>query len=203
MSVYKRGGSYYIDISLGGHRINRKIPGTTIEEAKKSQEIIKNQYCLSAITGQPFQFQKRKSVRSSRPLPRISEYQLECYVVKHCDEIEEGLKFLYQQKFIGTGNVDIFAKDKDGKQTIVELKAGSTDLHTVDTITGQLSRYLNSKKYYIQRIILVVPESQSVIEKFYAGLKHWIDLNIVQIITFDYLLYAKRFIFKPQHLSVH
>lgn len=52
----------------------------------------------------------------------ITEEELEKYIYRHLNLIEEGLKPIQRQLIIEEGRIDILAKDKDGKYVILELK---------------------------------------------------------------------------------
>lgn len=52
----------------------------------------------------------------------ISEEDLEDYVSKNLNLIEDGLVFLKRQVIVDGGRIDILAKDKNSKLTIIELK---------------------------------------------------------------------------------
>lgn len=52
----------------------------------------------------------------------ISEEDLENYLSKRLDKIEKGLKIIGTQVPVGAGEIDIFAKDKNGQYCVIELK---------------------------------------------------------------------------------
>lgn len=52
----------------------------------------------------------------------ITEEELEKYIYKHLNALEEGLKPIKRQLIIEEGRVDILAKDKKGEYVILELK---------------------------------------------------------------------------------
>lgn len=52
----------------------------------------------------------------------ITEDDLETYLVKHLDLIEEGLKYVDRQYTLREGRIDILAKDKNNDYVILELK---------------------------------------------------------------------------------
>ncbi|PLS19666.1 hypothetical protein CVD28_04415 [Bacillus sp. M6-12] len=52
----------------------------------------------------------------------ITENDLEKYLIKHLDLIEEGLRYVDRQYSIKDGRIDVLAKDKEGNFVILELK---------------------------------------------------------------------------------
>lgn len=52
----------------------------------------------------------------------ITENDLETYLIKHLDLIEEGLKYMDRQYSLREGRIDILAKDKNNEYVILELK---------------------------------------------------------------------------------
>lgn len=58
----------------------------------------------------------------SRDVASISEHDLEDFLIKNLDKIEEGLKFLKKQVSIQDGRIDILARDRSGNFVILELK---------------------------------------------------------------------------------
>lgn len=68
----------------------------------------------------------------------IQEQTLEDILAYNMGYIEEGMTLLHRQFSTEVGRIDLFARDKDGHYTIIELKKGKTD----DDVFGQLSRYM-------------------------------------------------------------
>ncbi|WCK56950.1 endonuclease NucS (plasmid) [Aneurinibacillus sp. Ricciae_BoGa-3] len=52
----------------------------------------------------------------------ITESELEKYLIKHLDVIEEGLTYVGRQYTIQNGRIDILARDKEKQYVIIELK---------------------------------------------------------------------------------
>lgn len=52
----------------------------------------------------------------------ISEDDLECYLIKHLDLIENGLVYIKNQYILDEGRIDILAKDINNNIVIIELK---------------------------------------------------------------------------------
>jgi len=68
-----------------------------------------------------------------------SEDEIKDYIEKHPTEIEEGLKIIRREYPTSTGPMDFLAKDKDGIDTIIEVKRRADD-----TTVTQLRRYMRS-----------------------------------------------------------
>lgn len=85
---------------------------------------------------------------------RISEAQLENFIFHHLDRLEEGLCPIQQQVPIGKGRVDIVARDRTGRDTLLELKVEK------DTDIVWQRMYYESeweKNHHKPRIILIMP----------------------------------------------
>lgn len=68
----------------------------------------------------------------------VEEKTVEDILERNIELVEPGMKLLERQKQTGVGRIDLFARDKNGVYTIIELKKGKTD----DRVFGQLSRYM-------------------------------------------------------------
>jgi RecB family endonuclease NucS len=68
----------------------------------------------------------------------VSEETVEDILARNMDLIEPGMTLIKRQLITEVGRIDLFARDKKGTFTIIELKKGKTD----DDVFGQLSRYL-------------------------------------------------------------
>jgi hypothetical protein len=69
------------------------------------------------------------------------EDEIKDYMEKHLDEIEKGLQVVRREQPTSEGPMDFLAKDKDGINTIIEVKMVADD----STVT-QLRRYMRSFK---------------------------------------------------------
>ncbi len=67
------------------------------------------------------------------------ERDLEDYLSRNLDVVEEGLRLVERQKDLpGIGRLDILARDRSGTPVVIELKAGQADEKAV----GQLQAYM-------------------------------------------------------------
>lgn len=68
----------------------------------------------------------------------VEEKTVEDILESNIELIEPGMKLLERQKQTEIGRIDLFARDKNGIYTVIELKKGGSD----DRVFGQLSRYM-------------------------------------------------------------
>lgn len=68
----------------------------------------------------------------------VSEETVEDILARNMELIEPGMTLVDRQLITEVGRIDLFARDKNGVFTIIELKKGKTE----DDVFGQLSRYL-------------------------------------------------------------
>ena len=68
----------------------------------------------------------------------IREKVLEDILEQNIELVEPGMSLLHRQLSTEVGRIDLFARDKFGRYTIIELKKGKTD----DEVFGQVSRYM-------------------------------------------------------------
>ena len=68
----------------------------------------------------------------------VSEKTVEDILEHNLELIEPGMTLVSRQLATEVGRIDLFARDRNGTYTIIELKKGKTD----DDVFGQLSRYL-------------------------------------------------------------
>ena len=60
---------------------------------------------------------------------KITEEELEEYLMHHLDDIEYGLRMINRQVLIGEGRLDLLARDSEGRDVIIEVKVEKdTDL---------------------------------------------------------------------------
>lgn len=104
----------------------------------------------------------------------ISEKQLEDYLINHLDLIEEGMQFIERQYPIERGILDILAKDKSGKDCIIELKVDKDDKRLIFQC-GYYPSQINNGNC---RMITVAPDYHSRIA---IALK---NLNYVEMYTY-------------------
>ena len=209
MSIYRRGKSWYINVTLGGRRIACKA-GNTQEEAAALVESLKANFRLSKIQQRLTKINselipthnKLQEIAMKKPMTiahspkKISEKFLENYLEKNLSNLESGLQFVSRQKFISTGRVDIVARDIEGSNIFIELKTDTSDKLGIDKLCGQVSRYFNRLKRDKTKMYLVIPiASNNRLQKIYDCLQHWIEIEQVRIYQFDYMIYSKQFIF--------
>ena len=71
------------------------------------------------------------------------ERDLEDYLSRNLDAVEEGLRLVERQKELpGIGRLDILARDRKGNFVVIELKAGQADEKAV----GQLQAYIEYQR---------------------------------------------------------
>lgn len=68
----------------------------------------------------------------------VSEETVEDILARNMELIEPGMTLVERQLITEVGRIDLFARDKKGTFTIIELKKGKSE----DDVFGQLSRYL-------------------------------------------------------------
>ena len=68
----------------------------------------------------------------------IQEHVLEEILEQNIELIESGMHLISRQLHTEVGRIDLFARDRDGRHTIIELKKGKTS----DDVFGQISRYM-------------------------------------------------------------
>ena len=76
-----------------------------------------------------------------RALEIQSEDEIKDYIERHLGDVEEGLKVIKREYPTSVGPMDFLAKDKDGIDTVIEVKIRAEDR----TVT-QLRRYMRSYK---------------------------------------------------------
>ncbi len=110
----------------------------------------------------------------------VSEQTVEDILAGNMELIEPGMKLLERQLVTEVGRIDLFARDKNGVFTIIELKKGKTD----DDVFGQLSRYLGWCKKTKARTGNV----RGIIIAKHIGLKLWAaaDGHDTQVEFFEY-----------------
>ncbi|WFO74926.1 DUF1016 family protein [Desulfurococcaceae archaeon MEX13E-LK6-19] len=83
------------------------------------------------------------------------ERDLEDYLARKLDVLEEGLSLVERQKELtGVGRLDILARDKEGNLIVIELKAGQADEKAVGQLQAYME-YLKEQGYSNVRGILV------------------------------------------------
>lgn len=68
----------------------------------------------------------------------VKEETVEDILAKNMHLIEDGMILESRQLNTEVGRIDLFARDRNGTYTIIELKKGKTE----DEVYGQLSRYM-------------------------------------------------------------
>lgn len=97
----------------------------------------------------------------------VEEKTVEDILESNIELVEPGMRLLERQKQTEIGRIDLFARDKEGVYTIIELKKGRTD----DRVFGQLSRYMGwckkvkSRSSQVRGIII----AKTIGEKLWAA----------------------------------
>jgi len=84
------------------------------------------------------------------------EYQK--YIRENLNQVEEGLIVISEQYKVPTGKIDIFARDKDGKDVLIELKYPSASSSAVGQLLKYREDYRKMSKNEQVRCILVAPQ---------------------------------------------
>ncbi len=83
------------------------------------------------------------------------ERDLEDYLSRNLDVVEEGLRLVERQKELpGMGRLDILARDRKGNFVVIELKAGQADEKAVGQLQAYME-YLREQGYENIRGILI------------------------------------------------
>ena len=80
------------------------------------------------------------------------------YIRENLNQIEEGLIVISEQYKVPTGKIDIFARDKDGKDVLIELKHPSASSSAVGQLLKYREDYRKMSKNEQVRCILVAPQ---------------------------------------------
>lgn len=96
----------------------------------------------------------------------ISEQDLEDYIVENLNLIEEGLVYQSRQVAVSGGIIDILAKDKNDKLTIVELKIDDDKsiIWQAMHYPKEISRIHRVKKADIRMLAIAPSHSESILE---------------------------------------
>ena len=89
-------------------------------------------------------------------LYHITEEEFEKYIYRNLDKIEDGLRPIQRQYEVEDGIIDILAKDKNNKLTIIELKIRS-DKHLIWQVMYYPDALKDKMKIKDVRIITVCP----------------------------------------------
>jgi hypothetical protein len=94
---------------------------------------------------------------------RLSEINLEEFVIHQLEEIESGLILEKRQLHTDAGRLDLLCKDRDGNYVVVELKRSQGN----DQVVGQILRYMgwvheNYRTDRVRGIIIVGKKDQTL-----------------------------------------
>lgn len=121
-------------------------------------------------------------VSSASDLLRGTEKDMKKYIKENPDYIEDGFKFIEEEKETEEGPVDIFGKDKEGNPVILELKAR----HAQKSHVRQLNSYVRHYKNSEVRGFLVAPSiADTAMEKMRSEDFIFIELNPLEDIDGD------------------
>ena len=211
MSIYQRGKSWYINITIQGKRIHGKV-GDTKEEAEAVQvelrkkqrklRLLKKQKKFGVSVAAPEKHNANSAVKSRNnkvmPVPkRVPEKYVEEYLATNLEVLEQGLQFKNRQEIIETGRLDIVAENEADELVFIELKTDPSEYLSMDKLCGQVSRYFNNRHEKAEKMYLVIPfVSQKQLSRVYLSLKHWIQEGRIQVYQFDYEVYRKKLTFE-------
>gem|GEM_PF-5338487 len=208
--VYKRGQSWYMNITVGGNRINRKA-GNSKEEAEALVNAIMADCRISKLrkktgstidNGQLTDFLNKKTKSTSGVPYKIPEKYLEDYLEKNIRKLDKDLTYSGRQIFVPTGRVDIVAYNKSDELIYIELKTDAPRNLAVDELCGQVSRYFNGMDSRNKKLYMVIPAANiKTVNKICTSLSHWIREGKIYLYQFDYAIYRKSFIFEKIDLQ--
>jgi hypothetical protein len=109
------------------------------------------------------QSRRNLNARKNRKEKNEREKRLEDYVEKNAGQVEDGLEFVSRQDVLHSGRTDVIARDLQGRDVVVELKAAGYD---AGEVFHQISRYAGEKEG--SRIVFAAPE---IDPKLYFAIK--------------------------------
>ena len=105
----------------------------------------------------------KEATASNKQRARLSEINLEEFVIHQLEEIEPGLVLEKRQLHTNAGRLDLLCKDRDGQYVVVELKRSQG----TDQVVGQILRYMgwvheNYRTDKVRGIIIVAKKDQAL-----------------------------------------
>ncbi len=83
------------------------------------------------------------------------EQDLENYIARNIEVLEEGLRLIRRQYEVPTGRIDILAEDREGNLVVIELKAGEATESSLTQLLAYISAIQEREKGRNVRGILV------------------------------------------------
>jgi hypothetical protein len=122
------------------------------------------QFATSSVQSQNIQaVTLNESLVLKTQRPRLTEVNLEEFVIHQLDEIEPGLVLESRQLHTDAGRLDLLCKDLDGRYVVIELKRSQG----TDQVVGQILRYMgwiqeNYRTDRVRGIIIVGKKDQAL-----------------------------------------
>lgn len=117
---------YYLDFSLTN--LNNKFNVCIVNEPKmKINFLYDESYYKNCLPYETICKRMISCDNINNGIYTISEYDLENFLIRNIESIEEGLTYIKRQVDLKNGRIDILAKDNKGNYVIIELKIKSND----------------------------------------------------------------------------
>lgn len=161
----------YFQMRLNENKQQREEQRKEREEDKINNEIIKIKEQLEYELKEKQRLEeteKQRIIWENTPITKISEFQLEEYLINNLYLIEKGLIFIKNQYSIERGVIDILAKDKNNNDCIIELKVDNDDKR----IIYQCAYYPTQINNGNCRMITVAPDYSTRIKSALQNLKY-------------------------------
>lgn len=146
--MIKRDGTFLIHQNEGFKPVNYQPPGTRISLEREDDELVvrarrRDPKELIEVTFPEVNYVKNIQLRDDEDIDiHGTERQLADMLMQDLSVIEKGMKTRNKESPLPQGDVDIFAEDKDGKYTVIEVKRKKAGLDAV----SQLKRYVEEVK---------------------------------------------------------
>jgi RecB family endonuclease NucS len=82
------------------------------------------------------------------------ERELKRALKGNMQQLEEGLKFVEEERFVGFGFVDIVAQDKNGVTVVIELKKGEADHRDVRQVASYAGEISSRDGYSVRGMLI-------------------------------------------------
>lgn len=140
MSVYRRGDSWYINITLGGRRLNKKLPAASKKEALAQQEELKTKYRLK---------QYRLEDLDDAPFDILFKALADSYF-SHCAAVKGRRTYLVEKNYFDNHIAAAFGTVRLGSFTSAlimqyrdDRKAQRYSNRTVNILVGIVRKIIN------------------------------------------------------------